>query len=47
MISGSDDVEVAKHALAYGAFDYLAKPIDFDYLRQSVGAALMVKHLEA
>jgi CheY-like chemotaxis protein len=46
MISGSDDLELAKRALAYGAFDYLAKPIDFGYLRQSIEAALMMKHLE-
>jgi len=36
MISGQDDEEVAKDSLRYGAFDYVIKPIDFDYLERTV-----------
>jgi DNA-binding NtrC family response regulator len=36
MISGQDDEDVAKDALRYGAFDYVIKPIDFDYLERTV-----------
>ena len=32
MISGNDDVVLAKEAIALGAFDYILKPIDFGYL---------------
>ena len=34
-------------ALMFGAFDYLVKPIDFDYLVQSLESALAMKGLEA
>lgn len=36
MISGINDEAIAKQALARGAFDYVVKPIDFDYLRQTL-----------
>jgi DNA-binding response OmpR family regulator len=36
MISGQDDEEVAKEALKAGAFDYVVKPLDFDYLERTV-----------
>lgn len=32
MVSGDDDVVLAKEAIALGAFDYILKPIDFEYL---------------
>jgi len=32
MVSGNDDVILAKEAIALGAFDYILKPIDFGYL---------------
>jgi CheY-like chemotaxis protein len=43
MVSGSKSAEVAKRALAYGAFDYVVKPVDFDYLAQSIETALRMK----
>lgn len=36
MISGQHDEEVAKDTLRYGAFDYVVKPFDFDYLERTV-----------
>ncbi len=47
MVSGQSDLELAKRALAYGAFDYVAKPIDLAYLSLSVEAALAWKGLAA
>lgn len=32
MLSANDDVDLAKEAIALGAFDYLLKPVDFGYL---------------
>lgn len=40
MITGTEDVEVARRALSYGAFDYVKKPLDLVYLRRSIEAAL-------
>lgn len=40
MISANDDIEVARRALAYGAFDYVRKPVDFKYLQTTIEAAL-------
>jgi DNA-binding NtrC family response regulator len=42
MISGKGSLEVAKQTLASGAFDYVAKPFDMDYLREAVAAAFLV-----
>lgn len=36
MISGQDDEVVAKDTLRYGAFDYVVKPLDFEYLERTV-----------
>jgi hypothetical protein len=36
MITGNDDLEVAREALSLGAFDHILKPIDFDYLARAV-----------
>lgn len=36
MISGQDDEEVAKETLKAGAFDYVVKPLNFDYLERTV-----------
>ena len=47
MISGTDSVELSKRSLAYGAFDYIAKPVDFEYLTRSLETAMMMKRLEA
>ena len=43
MISGQQDEEVAKDTLRYGAFDYMVKPIDFDYLERTVYLKLVEK----
>ena len=43
MVSGSTDVELSKRALAYGAFDYVTKPIDFEYLARSVETAVAMR----
>jgi len=37
--------EVAKRALAYGAFDYVTKPIDITYLAQSIETAFTLGEL--
>jgi CheY-like chemotaxis protein len=39
MISGTEDVELARRALSYGAFDYVQKPLDLAYLRRSIEGA--------
>ena len=36
MISANEDVELAKQALAMGAYDYTLKPVDFQYLSRAV-----------
>ena len=36
VISGQDDEEVAKDSLRAGAFDYVVKPLNFDYLERTV-----------
>ena len=36
MITGNDDVDLAKETIELGAYDYLLKPIDFDYLSRAV-----------
>jgi two-component system, OmpR family, KDP operon response regulator KdpE len=46
MVSGITDVELAKRALAYGAFDYVTKPVDLEYLLRSLETALSMKGLK-
>lgn len=36
MVSGLQDENVAKEAIRYGAYDYIAKPFDFAYLRDNI-----------
>ena len=36
MISGQGDEAVARETLKAGAFDYVVKPLDFDYLERTV-----------
>jgi DNA-binding NtrC family response regulator len=36
MVSGADDEHLAAEALTIGAFDYVRKPIDFDYLAKVI-----------
>lgn len=40
MITGNADADLAQTTLRLGAFDYIAKPIDFPYLDRVVEAAL-------
>jgi DNA-binding response OmpR family regulator len=47
IVSGTSDAAVVKRTLALGAFDYVTKPIDFDYLSQSLEAAIAMKALES
>lgn len=43
MITGNDDLAVAREALGLGAFDHILKPIDFDYLSRAVAKMLGAK----
>jgi DNA-binding NtrC family response regulator len=40
MVSGVSDMSLAKQALAYGAFDFVTKPIDFERLLKTLRVAL-------
>jgi DNA-binding NtrC family response regulator len=40
MVSGASDMTLAKQALAYGAFDFLTKPVDVERLREAVRQAV-------
>lgn len=40
MVSGNDDVELAKETVALGAFDYILKPVDFTYLLRAIDKML-------
>jgi DNA-binding response OmpR family regulator len=40
MVTANADEEVARDALRRGAFDYVVKPFDFEYLARVVGAAV-------
>ena len=46
MVSGTSSDDLASRTLAYGAFDYVAKPIDLAYLQRSLETAIMMKGLE-
>ena len=46
MVSGSANVDASRLALARGAFDYVIKPVDFDYLTRSIETAMAMKGLE-
>lgn len=43
MITGNDDIALARNTLKMGAFDYVAKPFDFGYLAQAVATASMYR----
>lgn len=47
MISAQSDLGIAKRSLAYGAYDYIAKPFDMTYLANSVETALLAKDLDS
>jgi len=46
MVSGTEDAASAKRALAYGAFDFVVKPIDHAYLRRAIETALLTPQPE-
>ena len=46
MVSGVPDAEVSKRALAYGAFDYVMKPVDLDYLTQALETAVAMRSFD-
>jgi FixJ family two-component response regulator len=41
MLTGNDDVELARRTLKLGAFDYVRKPFDLNYLGRSIFAQLV------
>jgi DNA-binding NtrC family response regulator len=41
MLTANADLELARDTLKRGAFDYVAKPFDFDHLRQVIEAAVV------
>ncbi len=43
MVSGTADLQAARHALALGAFDYIVKPVDMVRLTEVVDAALLFR----
>ena len=45
LVTGYGDQTLATQALRGGAFDYILKPIDRDYLLASLGRALHLRHL--
>jgi len=47
MVSGIDSVELARQALLHGAFDYVRKPADFEYLERSLDTAVRLRSLTA
>lgn len=41
MISGQQEEDVAKESLEEGAFDYVVKPLNFDYLERTIHMKLV------
>jgi two-component system, NtrC family, response regulator AtoC len=42
VVTGNDDVEVARRTLRSGAFDYVCKPFTLDVLTRVVAAAIII-----
>ena len=40
MVTGNEDIELARETLRAGAVDYVAKPLDLEYLTRAVAAAM-------
>ncbi len=40
MVTGNEDIAMAREALRVGAVDYVAKPLDLNYLARAVAAAI-------
>jgi two-component system response regulator (stage 0 sporulation protein F) len=41
MVTANEDLETARETLSIGAFDYVAKPFDFEHLNRTVVAAIV------
>ncbi|HET7876687.1 MAG TPA: response regulator [Methylomirabilota bacterium] len=41
MVSGNDDIEMAKQAIGLGAFDVTLKPVDFAYVQRAIDKMLL------
>src|SRR5205809_8131508 len=41
MVTANEDVTLARETLELGAFDYVAKPFDYEYLDRTVSAGLV------
>ena len=41
MVTANDDVAIARETLSVGAFDYVAKPFDFEHLNHTVMTAII------
>lgn len=46
MVTGDADLETARRSLMCGAFDFIAKPLNLDYLALSVATAVALRRLE-
>jgi len=44
IVSGAGDAALAKRCLKRGAFDYVSKPFNWEYLHRCVGIAIMGGH---
>ncbi|PYM30219.1 MAG: hypothetical protein DME15_19865 [Candidatus Rokuibacteriota bacterium] len=40
MVTGNEDIAMARETLKIGAVDHVAKPLDFEYLGRAVAAAI-------
>jgi len=47
MITGQNDLEQARECMRLGAYDYMVKPVNFEYLETSVWAKLLLRPVEA
>jgi DNA-binding NtrC family response regulator len=47
VVSGTEDEVLVQRALAYGAFEFLRKPVELSRLRDSVESAFRMRALEA
>jgi CheY-like chemotaxis protein len=45
MVSGAGEGEASRVALAYGAFDFISKPVNLPYLAASLEMALVMTHV--
>jgi CheY-like chemotaxis protein len=43
MVTATTEIQASRRALAYGAFDYVVKPVDMAYLERSVATALAMR----